>query len=194
MRPAPVPIAVATAGVGAAVAGYALLVRGSLTVDIGAGRRVRQLGPLTAEVAAPREAVFDIIASPYLGRPTRAVAEKIRVLERGQDMVLAAHRTPVSFGLTATTVETVRFERPHTVWFRLVRGPVPHVVERFDLSEDDGRTQLTYTGELGTDCGWLGKWWGARVAAQWLGAVQGSLNNVRAEAERKAGGPERPLA
>ena len=29
--------------------------------------------------------------------------------------------------------ETVRFERPHRVSFRLVKGPVPHVLERFEL-------------------------------------------------------------
>jgi hypothetical protein len=38
-------------------------------------------------------------------------------------MVLAAHFTPITFGV-ATTVETVRFERPERVDFRVVRGPV----------------------------------------------------------------------
>ncbi|MET7297981.1 hypothetical protein [Embleya sp. NPDC005575] len=56
--------------------------------------------------------------------------EKVRVPERGTDMVLAAHATPVPGGrLTATTTETVRFTRPDRVGFRLVRGPVPTVVE-----------------------------------------------------------------
>ena len=47
-------------------------------------------------------------------------------------MVLAAHYTR-SGRLTTTTVETVRFERPERIWFRLLRGPVPHVLERFEL-------------------------------------------------------------
>jgi hypothetical protein len=38
-------------------------------------------------------------------------------------MVLAAHFTPVKCGVT-TTLETVRFERPNRIDFRLVRGPV----------------------------------------------------------------------
>jgi hypothetical protein len=61
-------------------------------------------------VAAPREAVFDLIAEPYLGRSPRALADKLRVLERGSDMALAAHVNPLGgrLGLVAQTVETVR--------------------------------------------------------------------------------------
>jgi len=41
-------------------------------------------------------------------------------------------------------VETVRFTRPGRVDFRLVRGPVPHVVEAFVLTEqpDGAGTRL----------------------------------------------------
>ena len=73
------------------------------------------------------------------------------MLERGSDMVLAAHRTSVGWGMVATTIETVRFEGPETVAFRLLRGPVPHVVERFTLHADAGATRLDYLGELGTE-------------------------------------------
>ncbi len=42
------------------------------------------------------------------------MAAKLRVLQRGKDMVLAEHYTPVHGGrLTATTLETVTFDRPH---------------------------------------------------------------------------------
>jgi len=64
-----------------------------------------------------------VIAAPYLGRTPRAMAGKLRVLERGTDMVLAEHYNPVHGGrLTATMVETVTFDRPRRVVFRLVRG------------------------------------------------------------------------
>jgi hypothetical protein len=155
-------LALVAAGVGA----YLSLVRGALTVDLGVGRRARPFGPLTAHIAAPRETVFDVIAAPYLGTIPRAMRDELEVLERGSDMVLAAHFTPVG-RLTATTVETVAFERPHRVAFRLVRGPVPHVVERFALQRRDGGTLLVYTGELGTDLWRLGQWWGDCVAATW---------------------------
>ena len=88
-----------------------MLASGALTVDTGVGRRTRELGPVTWEIAAPRELVFDIIATPYLGRTPRALAGKLEVWERGSDMVLAAHFTEVK-GRTTTTVETVRFDRP----------------------------------------------------------------------------------
>ncbi len=172
---------------GAAVAGgYLGLVTGAVPIDVNIGRRVRPLGPSQVEIAAPRDVVFDVLAEPYLGRQTRAIAEKIDVLERGSDMVLAAHRTSLRSGLVATTVETVRFTRPDRVDFRLARGPVPHVVEQFLLTDVEGRSQLTYTGELGTDLWGLGARWGAIVARPWEQSVAATFAAVKVEAERRA--------
>ncbi len=177
----------ALAGAVAALGGYALIVRGDLVLDVGVGRRVRELGPQRVTIAAPRETVFDVIATPYLGRTPRAMHEKLRVLERGSDMVLAEHYTPVWPRLRATTLETVRFERPGLIAFRLLRGPVPHVSETFELNEPaGGGTELVYRGELGTDFWAAGAWWGARVAGPWERAVQASLGGVAEEAERRA--------
>jgi Polyketide cyclase / dehydrase and lipid transport len=166
--------------------GYLGLVTGAVPIDVGVGRRIRPLGPQIVEMAAPQELVFDLIAQPYLGRPTRSIAEKIQVLERGVDMVLAAHRTPIRGRLVATTVETVRFSQPDRVDFRLVRGPVPHVVESFELSSDDSGTRLIYHGELGTDLWAAGQRWGNVVAARWESVVSDSLATIKAEAERQA--------
>lgn len=174
----------AVAGVGAGL--YGLLVRGALTLDLGIGRTLQPLGPLVVRIDAPREVVFEVVSQPYLGRTPRALARKLHVLERGDDLVLAAHFTPVG-PLVTTTVETVRFEPPTAVHFRLVRGPVPHVVERFQLNERDGGTELHYQGELGTDLWTLGSVWGRLVAAKWVETVRGSLDGIKAEAERRAG-------
>jgi hypothetical protein len=170
-----------------AAALYYLVVTGKLTVDTGWGRRIRPLGPIRVDVAAPADTVFEVIAAPYLGRTPRAMADKLRVVERGENMVLAEHYTPVHGGrLTATTVETVTFDRPHKVSFRLLRGPVPHVVEEFTLTEHDGITALEYTGELGTDFGAPGQWWGDQVASAWESAVRASFAGIQTEAERRA--------
>ncbi|HJR96160.1 MAG TPA: SRPBCC family protein [Gaiellaceae bacterium] len=171
------------AGVGTLV--WALVVRGSLSVDLGVGRRYRPLGPISMRIAAPRDIVFEVVSTPYLGRTSRALREKVDVLERGDDLVLAAHRTR-AYGLTATTVETVRFEPPERVHFRLVRGPVPHVVETLVLIEVEDETELRYSGELGTDLWPLGRMWGAAVARKWEATVAASLEVIRAEAERRA--------
>lgn len=165
---------------------YRLVVNGQLTLDTGLGRTVRPLGPLVVWISASREVVFDVIAGPYLGRTPRAMRDEIDVLERGSDMVLAAHRTPVGAGMVTTTVETVRFTRPAMIDFRLLRGPVPHVIERFTLRDDDGTTRLEYTGELGTDLWRLGGWWGDQVARRWEATVRSSLDKIRTEAERRA--------
>lgn len=164
---------------------YALLVRGSLTVDLGIGRTVRPLGPLVRQIAASRELVFEVISSPYLGRTPHALERKLRVLERGEDMVLAEHFTPVG-PLVTTTLEIVRFGPPEWVHFRLVRGPVPHVVEQFRLRETDGGTELVYSGELAADLWAAGRCWAALVARRWEAAVRGSLAAIKEEAERQA--------
>jgi hypothetical protein len=170
-------------GVGAGL--WALSVRGSLALDLGVGRRYRPLGPLTVRIGAPREVVFDVVSGPYLGKTPRALRAKLEVLERGDDLVLAAHYTR-AYGLTATTVETVRFDAPERVHFRLVRGPVPHVAETFVLRDLGDETELEYTGELGADLWAVGRLWGAAVARTWEATVAESLEAVRAEAERRA--------
>lgn len=177
--------AAAAAG-GLAGLGYYLIVTGKLTIDTGWGRRMRPLGPFGVEIAAPPATVFDVIATPYLSRTPRAMSGKLQVLQRGTDMVLAEHYTPVHRGrLTAATLETVTFDRPRRIGFRLVRGPVPHITEEFSLTGHEGTTRLQYSGELGTDFAAAGQWWAGRVAAAWEAAVRSSLTSIRAEAERR---------
>jgi hypothetical protein len=172
-------------GVGVAAGAYLGTVTGALTLDLQWGRRTRPLGPLQIDIAAPPDTVFDVLAQPYLERQTRAMAEKVQILERGTDMVLAAHRTPLSGGLVATTVETVRFSRPTTVDFRVTRGPVPYVVETVRLTHVEGGTRLAYTGELGADLWAVGAWWAKKVARPWEAVVAATFASVRTEAERR---------
>jgi Polyketide cyclase / dehydrase and lipid transport len=167
-------------------AGAVLVARAGLTLDIGVGRRLRPLGPIVLDIAAPPEVVFDVIAAPYLGRTPRALRGELQVIERGADLVLAAHFTALGPGLTVTTVETVRFERPRRITFRLVKGPVPHVLEHYELRGSGTGTAFEYRGELGTDLWALGGCWGAVVAPSWERTVANSLDRIRTEAERRA--------
>jgi hypothetical protein len=179
-------VGLVSAGALAAIAVTFLLVsRGAVTVDLGIGRTVRPLGPIEMRIAAPREVVFDVLSAPYLDRTPLALQSKLHVLERGGDMVLAAHFTQLR-GLVATTLETVRFEAPSRVDFRLVRGPVPYVVEQFLLHEDGDATAFEYRGELGTDLWAAGRLWGNVVARKWERAVRTTLEHVKTEAERRA--------
>jgi hypothetical protein len=176
------------ASVGLALGGraiYQLVARGELTLDTGIGRRVQLLGPVNFEITAPREIVFDVITTPYLGRTPRALQNELEVWERSPNMVLAAHFTQVKCGET-TTVETVRFDRPERIDFRVVRGPIPHLVESFLLYDEPPGTRLRWQGELGTDFWAAGEWWGGRVSRQWERAVRQSLGPITAEAERRA--------
>jgi hypothetical protein len=84
-------------------------------------------------------------------------------------------------------VETVRFTRPEQVDFRLARGPIPHVVEAFLLTEQPaGGTLLAYRGEIGADLWAVGQRWCELVAGRWEQTVAASLAAVKAEAERRA--------
>jgi len=86
----------------------------------------------------------------------------------------------------ATALETVRCQRPDRIGFRFVRGPVPHLVESFLVTSNDGQTGLRWEGEFGTDRWAVGEWWGERVARSWTGVVHGSLREVGGEAECRA--------
>jgi hypothetical protein len=183
--------AVAAAVAAGAAELYVLVVRGRLTLDLGVGRRVRPLGPIEVQMSADPETVFDVVAAPYLGKTPHSMSEKLRVVERGSDMVLAEHFTQVARGMRAVTVETVLFERPRAIRFRLVRGPVPHVTESFDLRPADGGTLFAYSGEIGADFWALGGWWADRVARKWEQAVESSISSIKAEAERRADAGQR---
>ena len=168
----------------AATGAYIGVVTGTLTLDLGIGRRTRPLGPLHLNIAAPRETVYAAAAAPYADRQTRAMREKVEILERAGQMVLAAHRTPVGSGLTAVTVETVTLDPPNRMGFRLLRGPVPHVTETFTFDEIADGTRFTYSGELGTDLWRLGQVWGDLVARSWVQTVRVSMAAIKTETPR----------
>ena len=167
------------------------MARGRLTLDARLGRSFHRLGPLTVEIDAPRELVFEQLSAPYLGHTPREVATTLEVIDRGADMVVARHVTKVAFS-TSETVESVRFEAPGRISFRHLRGPVPHAVEAFELAERNGGTELVYAGELGIDFWVLGKLAGRYwVTPTWLGIVREHLGEVKTAAESRAGARRR---
>jgi hypothetical protein len=177
--------------VGGVVTLLSWMARGRLTLDAGVGRSCHRLGPLTVEIDAPRELVFEQLSAPYLGRTPRETAATLDVIERGSDMVVARHFSKVAF-YTAETVESVRFDSPGRITFRHLRGPVPHAVETFELTERNGGTELVYTGELGIDF-WVlgrlaGRYW---VTPTWLGIVREHLAEIKTTAEARAGARRR---
>jgi hypothetical protein len=165
-------------------AAFLLLAMGRLHLDLGWGRSIHRLGPITTRIAAPRDLVFEMIAAPYLGRTPGGSG--IDVLVRGEDLVVAAHHTQVHF-YTARTVEAIEFDAPRRVGFMHLTGPVPHAVEKFALEEIDGDTELHYEGEIGIDFFAFG-----RIAArhwvrpQWERVVREHLDDLKRQAEQRA--------
>jgi hypothetical protein len=137
-------------------------------------------------IDAPRDLVFEQIAAPYLGRTPAALRTKLQVLEHGTDMAVATHRTKLPW-MDAVTVEVVRFEPPARVTFRLLRGPVPHVLEEFALDQQESATLLGYRGELGADLWLLGRIYGGKVVRPvWERTVAASLDQIKQGAEQRA--------
>jgi uncharacterized protein YndB with AHSA1/START domain len=163
---------------------FLLLAMGRLTLDLGWGRSVHELGPIVKRIAAPRELVFEVLNAPYTTRAPRGSG--VEVLVSSDSLVVAAHHTKVHF-YTARTVEVVDFEPPSRVGFTHLAGPAPHAVEQFTLEELGDGTELRYGGEVGIDFFILGRL-AARhwVRPQWERAVGAHLDEVKDRAEQRA--------
>jgi hypothetical protein len=162
---------------------FLALAMGRLHLDLGLGRTIHQLGPITVTIRAPRELVFEIITAPYLGRSS---TPGIEVLARSQTLVVARHHTRVHF-YTAQTTEAIDFTPPTRVGFRHLSGPVPHALEEFALDETDAGTELRYSGELGIDFFILGRLAGRYwVRPQWERVVSAHIEDLQHRAEARA--------
>ena len=167
-----------------AAGSFLLLAMGRMHLDLGWGRSLHELGPITLRIEAPRDMVFEMISAPYLGRAPGG--DEIDVIARDRSLVVAAHLTKVHF-YEARTVEAVEFEPPARVVFRHLTGPVPHAVEEFVLDANAEGTELHYSGEVGIDFFLLGRLAGRYwVRKQWEAAVRKHLDDLRRRAEDKA--------
>lgn len=163
---------------------FLLLAMGRLSLDLGWGRSLHALGPITVRIAAPRDLVLEMISAPYLGRAPGG--PEIDVVARDERLAVATHYSKVHF-YTARTVEVVELEPPGRVAFRHLLGPVPHALEEFSLREDEGATELTYAGEIGIDFFLLGRLAGRHwVRPQWERVVREHLDDLKARAEERA--------
>lgn len=159
---------------------------GGLTIDLGWGRTVHPLGPIHVAIQAPRGIVFDVVSSPYLGRARRGLGDRLEVVDRGTDLVVAKHSTRLSL-FTSSTVESVRFETPERISFRLLRGLAPSVAEAFTFEETDAGTVMSYRGELAMDFWILGHVSGRfLVKPTWEKVVRRHLGEVKAMSEERA--------
>jgi hypothetical protein len=157
---------------------------GRLTLDLGLGRTLHPLGPISMDIRAPRTLVYEVIAGPYLGTTPREMRGELEVLERGRDFVVAAHHTKLS-RFTSTTVESVGFMPPETITFRLLRGIAPDVTERLELHEEGDGTRLDYSGELEMDLWALGRFLAKLIVRTWERVVRDHLERTKQAAEAR---------
>jgi hypothetical protein len=169
------------------VGGAALVTRAGLTLDIGIGRRIRPLGPIVLDIAAPPEVVFDVIAAPYLGRTPRALRNKLEVIERGADLVLAAHFTPVAPGLTVPRSRPCGSSDPTASRSRSSRGRCRTCSNATNCDRATSVPRSSTAASSAPTCGHSAAP-GAMWSPSWEQTVEQSLESVRTEAERRARG------
>ncbi len=186
MRALRVGTAGTLASAATALAGMFLVSRGRIHLDLGWGRSLHPLGPITVQINAPRDLVFEQISGPYLGQTPAALRSKLKVLEKGSNLVIAEHRTKLPL-MDAVTVEAVQFYAPGRITFRLLQGPVPQVSEEFLLEEIGSETALSYRGELGADLWLLGRIYGGSIVRPaWERTVVASMEEIKKGAERRS--------
>jgi hypothetical protein len=96
---------------------YPGTVTGALVIDTGWGRRLQPLGPISVDIAADRKSVYGLLIQPYFGGATHALADKVQVVERGSNVVLAAHRTPSAAGWSLSRWKRYGSHRPNASTF-----------------------------------------------------------------------------
>lgn len=169
-----------------ALAGMFLVSRGRIHLGLGWGRSLHPLGPITVRINAARDLVFEQISGSYLGQRPAALRTKLKVLEKGSNLVVAEHRTKLSL-MDAVTVEAVQFDPPARIGFRLLQGPVPQVLEEFLLEEIGSETALSYRGELGAELWLFGRIYGGSVVRPaWERTVAASMEEIKKGAERRS--------
>ena len=107
-----------------------------------------KLDPQRLSISAPREMVFQMLSAIGKGKLPGRQGESSRVLERDGDTIIAEFQTR-SGGRTYRTVERVRLYPPERITFAHLEGPLTFSEEEFNLVEQDGDTELQYSGEIG---------------------------------------------
>ena len=88
-----------------------------------------------------------------------------------------------------TTRETVTFQPPKRIAFRLLAGPVAGVEEEYLLEPVEDGTRFTYRGTLWSNLIIGASVWARMNARAWTQVVQDSVSDIAAEAERRSTHP-----
>lgn len=108
-------------------------------------------GEVTITIDRPIEAVFDFLADGENDRHFSKRIVEIAKTTDGPPGVGTIYRSRArDFGRTAThEFEITEFERPTRIrWRELSKGPVVVGDGGYELRKQDGRTQLTFHGDL----------------------------------------------
>lgn len=130
--------------------GFLLLAMGRLHLDLGWGRSLHELGPISVRIEAPRELVFQVLGAPYLG--TASGGSEVELIARDGSLAVAAHFTRVHF-YTARTVEVIELDapgadrlptpdRPRPARGRVARADAPGRRDRAPLRQRAGHRLL----------------------------------------------------
>lgn len=133
--------------------------RGSLLVRVGrlyarlddldrAVRAVR-VGPVTTEIEAPVDLVYQMLAA--IGQGAKSGGERAEIIEQNGDVLVCDFWTrvamPIGSDRLVRTRERVVLLPPDRIDYEHLDGLVRGLRETITVAPHDGRTQLTYVGD-----------------------------------------------
>ena len=115
--------------------------------------------PYQVQIQADRRLVFQYLTAFGVGGPGSRESSKVLRDEGNRKLVEFHLEVRGLFGGTkrVRTVEWVTLNEPESIDFEGVTGPLPLLLDRFELEEDGGCTVLRYRSTVGAH-GWVFGW------------------------------------
>lgn len=111
------------------------------------GEMSEPIPPVHIEINAPRELVFEM-ASAVGGSLPDGPPHASELIRRDGNVLVVRFSAPAPFRFFGF-LEEVTLSAPSRIDYRVLEGPLDHVVEWLDFAEDGGTTTVTYAGEVG---------------------------------------------
>ncbi len=137
--------------------------------------------PVRIDINAPRELVFEMAAAVGGSLPD-GPPHASELIRRDGNVLVVRFSAPAPFRFFGF-LEEVTLRAPMRIDYRVLEGPLDHVVEWLDLDEVGGVTTVTYAGEVGHRIPLVARFI-AVPAYRWY--MRRTLSALKAAAERRA--------
>lgn len=137
--------------------------------------------PVRVDINAPRELVFEMAAAVGGSLPD-GPPHASELIRRDGNVLVVRFSAPAPFRFFGF-LEEVTLSAPERIDYRVLEGPLDHVVEWLDFSEAHGVTAVTYAGEVRHWIPFVARFVAA-PAYRWY--MRRTLSALKAAAEQRA--------